>query len=235
MVRKQIALLSLIGLLLGATLGWQEVNKPGWFPLQEIRISGLANTPMALAMEATGVEKGNNLLAVSPRVVHARIARLPWVRSVHVKRQFPSTLLIRVVERVAIGTVREEGRLFLVDAYGATIKPMEKDDPLMLPIVVSAEGEGEGEGEEKKTQAVRLISLLAKHTWLNNRLSEAVGLPGGRWTLYTRDGVKLLFSKRTDQELELLKRLQEQYAVLDRKIRQVELRIPGKAMVRFAL
>ena len=60
-------------------------------------------------------------------------------------------------------------------------------------------------------------------------------MPGGRWTLYTKQGVKVLLSKRTDQELALLKRLQEQYAVLDRKIRQVELRIPGRAMVRFAL
>ncbi|MBF0161235.1 MAG: FtsQ-type POTRA domain-containing protein [Magnetococcales bacterium] len=228
-MRKQIALLTIIVLFLGSILVWHEVNKPGWFPLQELQISGLVSTPVDAATEAAGLLKGNNLLAVSPKTVQARMARLPWVRSVHVKRQFPSTMLIRVVERVAVGMVREEGRLFLVDEHGATIKPLEKSDPLMLPIIVAAPG------EEKEAQVVWLINLLGRHAWLRNRISEAVGIPGGRWILYTKQGVKLLFSQRTDQELELLRRLQEQYAVLDRKVRQVELRIPGKAMVRFAL
>ncbi|MBF0461568.1 MAG: FtsQ-type POTRA domain-containing protein [Magnetococcales bacterium] len=228
-MRKPIGILFLIGLAAVAVLGWREVNKPGWFPLQEMRLSGLVNTPVTQATEAVGAEKGSNLLGVDPRTVQARMESLPWVRSVSVKRQFPSTLVIRVVERVAVGMVREQDRLFLVDEYGMTIKPLEKGDPLMLPIIVSAPG------EEKAAQVVWLINLLAKHAWLQNRISEAVGLPGGRWTLYTKQGVKVLLSKRTDQELELLKRLQDQYAVLDRKIRQVELRIPGRAMVRFAL
>ncbi|MEO5353990.1 MAG: FtsQ-type POTRA domain-containing protein [Magnetococcus sp. XQGC-1] len=228
-MRKQIALLFLIALLVGSALGWREMRKPGWFPLQDVRINGLVNTSMERAMEAVNAEKGTNLLSVDPRVVQTRMESLPWVRSVHVRRQFPATLVVRVVEKVAVGMVREGDRLFLVDEYGVTVKPLEKTDPLMLPIIVSAQG------EEKSAQVVWLINLLTKHAWLHPRISEAVGLPGGRWTLYTKQGVKLLLSKRTDQELELLRRLQEQYAILDRKIRQVELRVPGKAMVRFAL
>ncbi|MBF0400342.1 MAG: FtsQ-type POTRA domain-containing protein [Magnetococcales bacterium] len=228
-MRKQIATLFLIGLLAAGVLGWREANKPGWFPLQEMRISGLANTTVVQATEVVGIEKGVNLLGVEPRSVKSRMETLPWVRSVHVKRQFPSTLIVRVVEKVAVGMVREKDRLFLVDEYGAIIKPLEKTDPLMLPIIVSAPG------EEKAAQVVWLINLLSKHAWLKGRISEAVGLPGGRWALYTKQGVKLLLSQQTDQGLELLRRLQEQFAVLDRKIRQVELRIPGKAMVRFAL
>ncbi|MEO5339366.1 MAG: FtsQ-type POTRA domain-containing protein [Magnetococcus sp. MYC-9] len=228
-VHRSFALFVLMALVGLAYLGWREVNKPGWLPVQEVRLSGLVNTPAAQAMEAVGTEKGSNLLGVNPRTVQTRMESLPWVRSASVKRQFPATLLVRVVERVAVGMIRDKDRLFLVDEYGTPIKPLEKSDPLMLPIIVPAPG------EERGAQVVWLINLLAKHAWLRDRISEAVGLPGGRWTLYTKQGVKLLLSKRTDQELELLRRLQEQYAVLDRKIRQVELRIPGKAMVRFAL
>ncbi|MEO5363583.1 MAG: FtsQ-type POTRA domain-containing protein [Magnetococcus sp. DMHC-8] len=226
---KHIALSLLVGLIVAAVFGWREVNKPGWFPLQEMRIAGLVNTPVAQASEAVGVEKGANLLGVNPRTMQVRLESLPWIRSVHVKRQFPSTLSVRVVEKVAVGMVREDDRLFLVDEYGVNIKPLEKSDPLMLPIIVSAPS------EEKAAQVVWLINLLARHAWLQGRISEAVSAPGGRWTLYTKQGVRLLLSRRTDQELALLKRLQDQYAILDRKIRQVELRIPGKAMVRFAL
>ncbi|MBF0096548.1 MAG: FtsQ-type POTRA domain-containing protein [Magnetococcales bacterium] len=229
MLRSQIAFFLLIILLTSMVAGWREINHPGWFPLQEMRIAGLENTSVARATEAVGIEKGSNLLTVQPKNVQNRLEALPWIRSVHVKRQFPSTLLIRVVEKRAVGMVREDDRLFLVDEYGATIKPMEKEDPLMLPIIVSAPG------EEKATQVVWLINLLSKHAWLQGRISEAVSYPGGRWTLYTKQGIKLLLSQRIDQELALLKRLQDQYAILDRKVRQVELRISGKAMVRFAL
>lgn len=218
-----------MGLLTACVVGWHEANKPGRFPLQEMRLSGLVNTSVEQTNEAVGAEKGVNLLHIDPRTVKIRLESLPWIRSVHVKRQFPSTLIVRVVERVAVGMVREKDRLFLVDEYGVPIKPLEKTDPLMLPIIVSAPG------EEKAAQVVWLINLLSRHAWLKDHISEAVGLPGGRWTLYTKQGIKLLLSQRTDQELELLRRLQEQFAVLDRKIRQVELRIPGKAMVRFAL
>lgn len=229
MLRKRIGVVFWIGLLLLAVKGWHEAKKPGQFPLLEMRMSGLVRTHVSQALDVIGMKKGVNILAVDLQEVRTRVESLPWVRSARVKRQFPSTLTVRVVEKRAVGLSREKDQLVLLDEYGLVIKPLEEGDPLVAPVIVLARG------TDRAARVVWLINLLAKHTWLGNRISEAVGLPGGRWTLYTKKGVKLLFSKRTDQELGLLKRLQKQYAILDRKIRQIELRIPGRVAVRSAL
>lgn len=229
MLRKRIIVVSLIGLLFLLFKGWHEAYKPGYFPLKDVRMLGVVHTPVSQAVSVIGVEKGFNLLGINPEKVREEIEHLPWVRSARVTRQFPSTLKIRVVEKVAVGMGREKDRLVLLDRYGMVIKPLEKGDPLVFPVVVPARG------TDKPLQVVWLINLLAKHPWIRERIAEAVGLPGGRWTLYTRRGVKLLFSKRTDQELGLLRRLHEHYAILDRKTRQIELRIPGRIAVRSAL
>lgn len=229
MTRKRIALAFLLGLVILVIQGWNEAKKPGRFPLQEIRLLGVVYTPVDQAMQVIDIKKGTNLLRIDPREVQERLSTLSWVRSVRVKRLFPSTLVAHLVEKIAVGTSREKEQLFLLDEYGVPIKPLSREDPLVFPVVVPAQG------KEKSVQVVRLLNLLGKNPWLHGRISEAVGLTGGSWTLYTKRGVKLLLSKQPDQELKLLKRLQDQYSILDRRIRQVELRIPGRAAVRFAL
>lgn len=232
MVRKQIGIALLIGLIVVVFMGWRATGGFDRLVLQEVRMSGIKQTRVAYAMAALaeiGVVRGSRMLEIDLNAVQRRMERLPWVRSVWVKRRFPALLMIRVVEKVAVALGREKGRIMLLDEYGVVIKPFEVDDPLVGPVIVPAQR------ADQAAQVVSLLNLLAHHDWLRARLSEAVGALGGRWTLYTKKGVKLLFSKHMDQEITLLKRLQNQYAILDRKVRQVELRIPGRVAVRAAL
>ncbi|MBF0590191.1 MAG: cell division protein FtsQ/DivIB [Magnetococcales bacterium] len=97
----------------------------------------------------------------------------------------------------------------------------------MFPMVVTNEWSKDG-----PAKVVWLMNLLGRHPWLKDRITEAIGYAGNRWVLYTNRGVKLLLSNDADRELKFLSRLQKRYAILDRTVRQVELRIPGKAAVR---
>ena len=229
LTQKRMVALSLIGVLFVMVKVWEEAKQPGWFPLKEVRLLGVRHTQVAQSVAVMGAKKGINLLAIDLEEARRHMETLPWVRSARVKRQFPSVLTIHIVEKVAVATGRAKDRIVLLDEYGMVIKPLEPGDPVVAPIIVPARG------EDPAAQVVWLVNLLAQHAWLQTRISEAVGLPGGRWTLYTRKGIKLLFSNRTEQELQRLKQLQDRHAILDRKVRQVELRIPGKAAIRFSL
>lgn len=68
-----------------------------------------------------GVSLGAKLLTVDPDEVAARVARHPWVLSVHVERKLPATLRIDVVERTAVAVAMLNG-LYLVDADGHAFK-----------------------------------------------------------------------------------------------------------------
>lgn len=216
----------LIGVVFLGVQLWAEARKPGRFPLREVRMVGVVHTSMDQVWKLIGVGKGINLLRIDPREIKKQLSTLPWVRSVRVKRLLPATLVIQLVEKVAVCLGREGDRLIILDEYGTVIKPLAQGDPLVLPVVTVLNG------KEKSTRVVRILNLLGRHPWLRQRVSEAVEFVDNQLTLFTRRGVRILLSERADNELQLLKRLQEQFKILDRRIRQVELRIAGRAAVR---
>ncbi|MBF0624507.1 MAG: FtsQ-type POTRA domain-containing protein [Magnetococcales bacterium] len=218
--------------LLGAALpvlGWYLVRETRQLDLEVIRLEGRVHTremDLRQTLRDLGVVRGANLLTIDPGMVRDRLARFPWVRDLRVSRVFPDTLSIRLEEKSAVCLGQRDGQLVLLDEYGHYIKPMEPDDPMRLPVV-SRRG-----GPLESGEIVALMNSLGQHPWLRDRLSEAVGMPGDRWTLYTREGVRILFSKRMEAEMGLLRQLQDRYRILDRQVRQVDLRVSGQAAVR---
>ncbi|NGZ06589.1 MAG: FtsQ-type POTRA domain-containing protein [Magnetococcales bacterium] len=226
MSRSLVAILLLVigGVL--AQQGWERMRRSDWFPLETIHIRGLVNLPHAAILQTMDTQKGTNLLTIDPENIRSRLLSLPWIHSVRVKRLFPSTLTVTLTEKSAVGLGRQGERIMVLDEYGLPIKPYEKTDPLLFPVITPTPGPNQA------AQAVWILNLLDKQAWIKDQISEAVGQPGGGWILYTRKGVKLLLSNRAEQELSLLHRLQKRYKILDLRIRQVELRIANRVAVR---
>jgi cell division protein FtsQ len=229
MLRKIVTILAVTFVIGGIYLGWVEAKKPGRFPLHEIHLEGVANTNVEQALEAIHIDKGVNLFTIDLDSVKKNLLTLPWIRSVRVKRVFPGSLTIELTEKIAVCMGKAGSQLNLLDEYGAVIKPVEVNDPLVFPVVVTANRE-----KDRAAKVVWLINLLGRHPWLKEQVSEVVGYAGSRWVLYTSRGIKILFSENADNELELLKRLHKRYNILGRQVRQVELRIPGRVAVRMA-
>nr|CRH06767.1 conserved protein of unknown function [Include FtsQ-type Polypeptide-transport-associated domain] [Candidatus Magnetococcus massalia] len=215
-------------ILAGLGWGWQTLHAPGRFPLEDVRVLGNQHTDVTQMISELELDRPVNLLSVWPSTVRRTLLRKPWIRDARVERVFPGLMVIELEEKSALCMTKRGEELYLVDARGERIKPVEHGDPMPLPVVtVNHAPEGE------KPILIRwLIDRLQRHEWLYKRLSEAVSLPGGRWVLYTRKGVKLLHSANIEQELDRLKLLQNRYRILDRSIRQVDLRVAGKAVVK---
>ncbi|MBF0426082.1 MAG: FtsQ-type POTRA domain-containing protein [Magnetococcales bacterium] len=209
--------------------GWREARQPGRFQLQEIRLLGRVHTHEKVILDALreiGIVQGSNLLRIDPRQVLERMAALPWIRKVRVERVYPNVLTIAMVEKVAVCMGRQGEQITLIDEYGKPIKAMEKGDPLRMPVVFRRETVLESE------TVVALMNLLGRHPWLREQLSEAISIPGDRWIMYTKRGVRILFSQRAEAEMNLLRQLQDRYRILDRRIRQVDMRVSGLVAVR---
>ncbi|MBF0448618.1 MAG: FtsQ-type POTRA domain-containing protein [Magnetococcales bacterium] len=229
MYRKIFMIVALVFIAGGLYLGWNEARKPGRFPLQEIHLEGVVHTDVEQALEIINVDKGTNLFAIDLDSVKKSLSTLPWIRSVQVKRVFPNQMAIQLVEKIAVCMGKQEDRLNILDEYGSVIKWLEPKDPLIFPVVTTPD-----QKKERPARIVWLINLLGRHPWLKEQISQAIGYAGNRWILYTDKGVKLLLSENADRELDLLMRLQNRYNILNRPIKQVELRIPGRAAVRVA-
>ncbi|OSM07056.1 cell division protein FtsQ/DivIB [Magnetofaba australis] len=217
-----------IVLAAAAVFGWQAAHAPGRFPLQEIRIEGALHTDVEATVSALGIDKARNMLRIDPIALRTALLERPWVKEAQVSRRFPSTLDINLTEKRALCMSREGETLYLLDEAGRRIKAAEPGDPLILPVITD-DFSAPNERPERVTQ---FMTALEERPWLKTRLSEVTALPGGRWVLYTREGVRLLLSNRLESELKLLNALQNRYRILDRRIRQVDLRVAGRAAVR---
>jgi cell division protein FtsQ len=227
MLRKTVTLTAVALVTAGIYFGWLETEKLGYFPLEEIRLEGVVNSDVEQTLDTINIDKGVNLLTIDLESVKKNLLLLPWIRSVRVKRIYPNTLSVNLIEKIAVCMGKGENRLHLLDEYGAHIKLLEAKDPLVFPVVITPE-----RSRDKQAKIVWLVNLLGRHPWIKERISEAVGFAGNRWVLYTKKGVKLLLSADADNELELLMRLQKRYNILNRQVRQIELRIPGRIAVR---
>ena len=145
-----------------------------FFRINSIEVSGNVRYTTEEIIEASGIETGDNLVALSRSRVSASICtKLPYVENVNIKKVLPDGVVLRVSERVAAASVESmEGR-WLISAQG---KLLEKDTGTDLVVTINgltAAGPYPGgmiqvaEGEETTLSYVKeLLTQLESHGWL---------------------------------------------------------------------
>lgn len=93
----------------------------GWTSLmgvQAVEVQGRTTTPAAQLVETANIEVGTPMMRVDVRAATARLADLPQVASVDVRRQWPRTIVLSVTERQAVATRAADTGWELIDANG---------------------------------------------------------------------------------------------------------------------
>lgn len=124
-------------------VGWALLASP-LLGVRTIQVDGLATLPADQVQEAAGIDDGTPLLRVDVDAAEARVARLPQVASVEVTRGWPHSVVITVVERVAVAIVGEPGRRSLIDADGMLFDTVTGEGPAgVVPLDVTDPGPGD--------------------------------------------------------------------------------------------
>jgi len=177
---------SVLAVLYGAA--YYAVHLPGLFPLQSVQLSA---APQRVA--AAGVlrilrsETNGNFFTVDLEHVRQSLEKLPWVRSVSIRREFPHRLVVQLEEHQALAhwnnaaLVNKQGEVFSVGADRAAVS----DQP--LPNFTGPEGTS-AEVAQRYAQFSRQIAQLnwqavqlalsARHAWqlrLNNGMVVELG------------------------------------------------------------
>ena len=113
--------------------GWAVVNSP-LFETRRIEVRGSRNLSAAEIIDASGVHTGDNLMRLSLDRVAAEVERLPWVVEAAADRDLPSTLVLRVVERTAVGWFDGPGGVSMV-ARDGTVLDLPPEPPHRLPAL----------------------------------------------------------------------------------------------------
>lgn len=128
------------GLWFGAVKlrGWMLTSET--FALAEVHVTGhVRSTPGELELLGE-IARGTNLFQLDAHGIERGIARHPWVKEVDLRRRFPNTLSVRVVEHVPVAILSLQD-LYLVDASGAPFKRLQPGDRADLPVISGLERE----------------------------------------------------------------------------------------------
>lgn len=184
--------------------------------------------------------RGTNILRVDLEAYRARVLESPWVADATLWRVLPSTIEVRVVERVPEVLVRIGQQLFLMDAAGVLLAEFGPSfGNLDLPIVdgvATSPIRGAAPRVDAARLAVtrRLLDALDARPDLRNRVSQIDATNPHDLVVLLDDDAAYLhvgseqFVERLTVYLEMVPTLVDQFQDID----YVDLRFEGRLFVR---
>ena len=209
-------------LLTGLTcaLVWSGMEVRRWalssptFLQKETTFSGLERAAPGELLKLSGLTVGQNLWSLDVGMLERAMATHPWVRTVEVKRRFPSGVSVEVVEHVP-AALAALGDLYLVAEDGEPFKRLQPGDKLDLPLVTGMDREGyladEAQTRERFREALEVArAYAATEPGKRERLSE-VRVTAEGLVLVLADGTEAWMGEgETDAKLQRLSRVREE-------------------------
>ncbi len=196
------------------------------FAVDDVLVEGRDRTGKAEILAALQVRRGTPILAVDPQVARDRLQALPWIDQATVERRLPRLLYIRLSEREPFVLWQLDGDLSVVDRSGNVIAGVPAKKFAHLPLVV-----GRGAAEH----AASLLDMLDREPDLKSLVNAAVWVGGRRWNLHLKGGIDVRLPEADAAEAwSQLARIEREHSLLGRDVVTIDLRLPGRLVVRTA-
>ena len=190
------------------------------FAVTEIPIAGNERTPRNTVQAALGLSQGDSIFAVNPSDARERLLQLPWIADATVRRRFPGTVSVTLIEKRPFALWRAGSSLDVVERSGAVITGANVTEFSKLPILLGA-------GAPKT--AAPLIDALGSERAIGARLKAVERISERRWDLILDRGVRIKLPETGwEAQLKDLERLIVDKGVLERDIEMIDLRYPDQ-------
>jgi cell division protein FtsQ len=164
------------------------------FGVAHIRVLGAHLVTEEQVRQAAGVPAKTPLIRVDRAEVTRRVGALPPVRQATVSRRWPQTLVIEVVERTGVATVRTGSGFAVLDASGLLFATLPARPPA-LPLLRLA-----SPGRTDPSTRSALLVLAALTGDLRGRLVELVADAPTRIRLELSGGKEIIWGDATENE-----------------------------------
>ena len=189
----------------------------------EIAITGQTLTSEQSIFDALGVEPHTSTVAFDVEAARQRIAALPAVESVNVRKNYPGDITVTITEKQTVARWRVDGITFVVDAGGEQIG--EADGAYAdLPLVI-----GDGANDD----ALVMIRALDQYSGLKDGLVALSRIADRRWDMIYDTGLRVQLPELgVAGALRHLQSYQGDYQLLDRDLTVIDLRVAGIVALR---
>ncbi len=206
------------------TLDEPALPWPAGLRVERVEVVGTVRTAAADLEPLVAELRGQNILAVDPYAVQNRFEELAWVEQAKVRRLLPNTLVVELREYRPGAVWRSSEGLRLVAASGKTIPAADLRPFRRLPVLY-------GQGAPRAFP--ELVALFAEAPELASRLSAAVRVGDRRWDLYFDGRLRVRLPERgLENAWRRFVEAVRDRKLLERSVRDVDLRHPGWLVVR---
>ncbi len=189
----------------------------------EISISGQTLTSEQAIFDALGIVSHTSTLGFDVEEARQRIAELPAVASVTVRKTYPGDVNVVITEKVPVARWRVDGVTFLIDGRGDQIGE-DGGAYSDLPLVI-----GDGAADD----ALVMIRALDGVPSLQNGLIALSRIADRRWDLIYDTGLRIQLPEQgVAQALRRLVGYQTDYQLLDRDVSIIDLRLDNIVAIR---
>jgi cell division protein FtsQ len=192
------------------------------FGIDDVKITGAEETSQITILEKLGLD--TSLIGFDVAAAQKRLTELPWIERASLRKFYPNTLSVEIVERKPFALWQRDGQLLVMDRSGTPIVPAEESRFADLPFMV---------GGGANASASEFLADLLSEPEVASEMRAAVLVGGRRWDLHLDNGVTVkLPEKNVRDALHQLGTLTTEKQLLERDVVVVDLRLPDRVTVR---
>lgn len=226
-----LALLGATGIY-GAVIGGhvpsivQAVTARTGFAVSAVRVTGNRETSEIDVLGALGLDGFTSLIGFDAEAARDRIAALPWVEAVTVRKIYPAAIEVIIEERQAFAVWQHGSELTVIERDGRPIAPLTGARHASLPLVV-------GMGAPKRAEA--FIDKIAGIRGLSGRVVGYMRVADRRWDLRLDGGVTVRLPEHgEDAALAELVRMDQESGLLSTDIVTVDMRLADRISIQLS-
>lgn len=178
-----------------------------FFAVKEYQIQGNTVLTGEEIIQMGELSLGTNIFKLQTQAAIERIEMHPSIKKAEIKRLLPSTVAVRVLERVPLALVVGQDGFIAVDEDGVYIKKISELKDQKIPLISQVKvDENIRPGEHLESNglkaALQLIKLLKKEFFVN--IAEILAPSQFSLTLKTVQGVEVRFGEPVDLERKIV-------------------------------
>jgi cell division protein FtsQ len=225
--------------LYGATVGerWQDFGdllaagpnafaRGSGFELANVDVSGRKFLTNDEILDALGQKPGQSLVFLDAVAARDRLLQNPLVLEATVRKLYPDTVAVTVVEREPFALWQRGQKLSVIAVDGTVIDGVEEGRFANLPMLV-------GQGADRAAKSI--LGALEPYPELRKDIYALVRVGDRRWNLRLTNGMDVKLPERDFAEaIALFVKLDASSKLKDRDITEIDLRRPGMPTVRLS-
>lgn len=195
------------------------------FSVQNIDVIGEGRIREDEVFAALGIHEGDYIFDINMREAQLRVQSLSWIDDAIVRRLWPDSIVVHIVERQPIALWQHDGKVHVVDASSSIIEAARPQDFAALPLIV---------GSEAAANSQQIYDALAVSPSVMAHVDAIIHIGERRWDIKLKDNrPRLMLPEHHPQAaLAMMEKLHQTYQLLDRDIEAIDLRVKERLILK---